>query len=358
VLGGGRATTGFRYWRIKSQADDKVFTVSQFCVPVVAIARVGPSADLVLSNSAAVSSLQGGGEPALSLAGTSAYTAELFVRIAGDRLLLQAGVAPPSGKRALDSDAITVAQAIGTPVLGFGLRQYGHGLEFGGAATFAQPLSPVTMLSIGTGGVARGSYDLLAGAPEYRPASEWAFTLGLDLGPVADDSEQRPVRLDANYRTYGADQVGGTPIFQEGDQVEFQVQARSAGAGWTVRGLARAALKARNSILGLNGGTIGQLKSNSGNGYYIRLGTNAPAKHRMRWGFDGELDNISGSDAIGRNGTVFGLGPFLAIPLGAKASLRLEARYLRGTLDRWTGGERSDLSGLSMSASFRWQPSS
>jgi len=347
---------GYQSWHAKT-AGGTTTRVSQLYFPIVVTTGLGPHADLVLSSSLAGSGAEREGQPANSLDGPSAFTAQVFLRLAGDRLLVQAGIIPPSGRWGLDAEEMAVAQAIGLPVFGFGLKQYGSGLQRGGAATVAFPLSPFANLTVGAGGIHRGEFRLQEGTQSYHPASEWALTSGLDLG--TPDGAGQPLHLDATYRSFGEDEVDGAKAFAEGDQVELQMEGRAGGVAMRSHGFVRAVLKGENTMFSSVGATVASVKANSGDGYFARLGLDRPLRGSLRGGADVEWNHVTGSDTFGRNGTAYGIGPALISPLGrGGATLELRGLFQWGVIEGTGGSPDSDLSGFSIFANFRWRPPS
>jgi hypothetical protein len=355
--GGVSVPFGYQSWLAKTGGTTT--RVSQLYFPIVVTTGLGPHADLVLSTSLAGSGAEREGQPANSLDGASAFTAQVFLRLAGDRLLVQAGIIPPSGRWGLDAEEMAVSQAIGLPVLGFGLKQYGSGLQRGGAATIAFPFSPTANFTVGVGGIHRGKYRLQEGGGDYSPASEWALTSGLDLGTPDPGGAGQPVHLDATYRLFGEDEVDGARAFAEGDQVELQVEGRTGGAAMRSHGFARVVLKGENTVFSSVGATVSSLKASSGDGYFARLGFDRPLRSGLRGGADLEWNHVTGSDTFGRNGTAYGIGPALISPLGrGGATLELRGMFQWGVIEGTSGGPDSDLSGFSIFANFRWRPPS
>lgn len=357
----GRVGTPISYidWTIKPKSGAPKTRVSQFYFPFVVTAGLTRNADLVISTSLAGSGVEGGGQPTNSLGGAAPFTAQLFARFADDRLLLQGGVTAPSGQWALDPEEMSVAHALGFPVLGFGLKEYGSGLNLGGAATIAFPMSPSANLSIGVGGIHRGEFTLQAGGGSYRPALERALTAGLDLGTLRTDGSGQPLHLDATYRSFGDDEIDGVKVFAEGDQLELQAEGRSASVNMRSYALARAVLKSENTIFTTTGSAVASFKASSGDGYFVRAGLDRPMRGSLRAGGEFEWNHVVGSDTFGRNGTAYGAGPSLISPLGTGGIiLELRGLILWGNIEGTNGGSDSDLRGFSISANFQWRPPS
>jgi hypothetical protein len=349
-----RLPGSYRTWTVKQ--DGTKTSISQFHLPLVVTAGLGRGTDLVISGSGAFASVDPPAASSTSLNGMTDVTAQLFMRFAGDRFLIHAGAGLPTGKTELDQGEIAVARDLALPVLGFRAKDYGEGLNLsaGGAAAF--PLSGTARFALGAGVVHRGSYTLIAGGGDYRPAPEVSATAGLDLRGRANGSPAPLLRLDAVYRIYGKDELDGKTIFEEGNQIELQAAGSSGGSGLQVDGLARTVLKADNTVTGTEGQTVEALKASSGNALLARLRADLPVGTALRVGLASEWNHVSGSDTPTWNGDSYGLGPVLRASLGPRTRLELNVMRLGGTLD---GGASPDLelSGTSFGVTFSWRAS-
>src|SRR5262245_41295744 len=182
ALGG---SLGYRSWGVDLEGGGHA-TVSQFLAPGCCTFGLGPYATLTISDAAAASGLDPDAGNQSHLDGTSPLVSQLYWRLNDGHVLVQAGLTAPSGKRELSQDEFNVMHVIGLPVLGFPLRQYGRGGEYNAGLSYATPLGGTAVGSVGAGFTIRGEYALRAGEPDYRPASEWAATAGLDAGARAE----------------------------------------------------------------------------------------------------------------------------------------------------------------------------
>ncbi len=365
MLGGARFPAGFRSWKVTNDSTNAEAKISQLYVPAVASLRLGSSADLVVSTAGASSKLDiAGGSPASdqssSLSGASDVTAQLFWRLAGDRLLLQGGANLPSGKRELTAEEFAVTRALGHPLLGFGLKQYGQGFDVSGGASIALPLGASSTFGVGGGFIQHGSYTLLENGDDYKPAPEFSVSAGADFGGAADAGSGGggTLRLDGTVRVYGKDELDGAEIFQEGQQIELQAQAQSAPSRLAAFALARLVLKGENTAFTGDGATLAEIKSKAGNDLLIQAGADVPIAGSLRGGVDGEWNRFSGSDTPGYDGSAFGVGPTLGIPVGDGGWLRLRALLLFGSIEASAGQQKSDLSGFAATFAFRWRAGS
>ncbi len=342
----------YRSWTIGAGLTGSETRLEQSHLPVTLHLGLSPALDWVTSWAGGRSDLGEAGAFSARLDGTSAVMTQMFWRLADDHLMLQTGVTVPSGKHALSVSDLAITQLTSLPVLGYGLKRYGRGLEWGAGATLAFPLaSGAAVGSIGAGTVLRRPYQLMVEREDYQPASEFAVTGGAGLGPAGTGG--RPLHLDATYRLFGKDRIGGQDLFEEGDQLELQARGRTGGEGLQTQAAVRAVLKGDNLAIAPADAAIGSLKSNSGNSVFARLRASRPVG-RLRAGLAGEWDVTTGSDSFGRDGHAFGAGPTLDLPLGEQLRLQLDGEYLWGTLDGIAGSGSIALHGLALSANLLW----
>lgn len=366
---GGRLPASYRTWTIETPADSSGNTsehsIAQLQVPVVASLALADGLDLVLSSSAGTSSLELSGGDAPRLSGNSDVTAQLFYRFASDRLMLQLGGNLPAGGATVSPEELAVARALGHPLLGFHLKQYGQGFDtsFGLAGAFG--LGRQASMAVGVGYIARGSYEFVEGDPDFQPGNEISVSLGLDAlgaGGPADEESPTTLRIDATYRIFGTDQSDGVEIYEEGNQLEVHALGSAQGTTWGGFALARAVVKSDDAVL-RSGGELGKVTQAPGTGVLARLGLDARVRPRLSIGAEFESHLFRGSDAAETNGSTLGGGPALSWHATRDLAMHARALYLTGTIER-EGGEAGnpattgnlDLRGWDVGLTLTWQP--
>jgi len=352
-----RLPLSYRAWTLESDSAGVKTKIAQMHAPIVGSLALHPTADLVITSAAAGSSLDLGastGADEISIDGAADVTAQAVWRLLGDRLLLQAGVNLPSGKRELTLDQFALARLLGQPLLGFRLDEYGRGFDWSAGAAAALPAGERVLVGFGGGVVEHGEYVLLAQGGEYRPGREGSVSFGLDLG--IDDQGEAPVRLDATYRLYARDELGPTTVFEEGDQLELQLGLHRAGtpnrASLVARLVAKSDNVAHESAVGSD--AVASLKTSAG----TQLGLSASCERDLSpvatLGFGGAWMNFSDADAPGQEGDAFEFGPALAYSMGRVGRIDLGARYLAATLRPRTvsGAPRPEVSAAGWMASL------
>ena len=375
-----RVPISYRSWKLK--ADSSSATITQLHLPFTASVGVGTNFDLVISGGMGLSSFKPDRGRSLSLNGPTDVIAQGFLRGVGNRLLLQAGVNLPTGKRNLKPEQLSVARALAHPLLAFRLKQYGQGTDVNAGLALALPLTSGVTFGVGAGRVFRGTYPLGAGMADFEPSAETAISTGLDM--ERDDGTGPSVRLDAVYRLYGTDRQGGLDIFEPGNQTELQVTARAGGGGSGGSGGLAGGQGVRVEVTGRfvwkaddrfrAATTPGELQAAlqaTRPGTFSRFTATAdlPLGGRLRAGLDTEWSGFAGGDLRGSNGTgsgtdgpvygsngsVYGGGPQLRLGLGRSGALTLGGSYLFGTLKAKGAVPQIDLSGYSAFCSLAWR---
>ena len=342
LLNAARLPLSYRTWTVESDSVEVI--VSQFHLPAVGSLALGENVDLVISTAYASSDLEPDGESSLSLASAAGVKGQLFVRLLGNRLMLQGGVNVPTGGTALDLDELSVVQALSSPLLGFRLKHYGEGFNVGGGAALALPLGESATFGLGGGFVQRGAYEFVEGDEDYQPGTEISGSTGLDFNrggaPV--------LRLDATYRMFGEDELGDEAIFEEGDQLELQASASTVPAPFGASARVRSVIKDDNTVFSGEGENIESITLDAGRSVKIDATISYGLSEAARIGVAGEFLQFSGAADAAQDGHTFGVGPTLNLGLGSRARLGLEAMYLSGQTDDVDSFPGVDLSGFSI----------
>ena len=349
-----RFPTEYRSVTVESETDTT--DVTQAYVPVVASLRFGRQLDFVLAGAFAQSTVSPDSRDDLSLSGMSDVTAQLFCRLAGNRVLLQGGLGLPTGKKELDDEELAVAQSLAHPLFGFRMKTYGQGLDLSAGAAAALPLGERASLGVGAGFVSHGAFTLVEGGDDYKPGLESSVSVGLDLGGRARgkgnaSGSGAPLRVDASYRAFGKDQLDGEDLFQEGAQIEGQAALAFGSRGPRFNALGRVVSKSDNTSFVDNAGDIEELKEKPGTSLRGEASFDFPLSPSVRLGLMGEAQSFTDSDETALNGSIVGGGPVLSILFGKSGGLRLAGEYLTGSIDEDKEIDRAkvDLSGFSAS---------
>jgi hypothetical protein len=358
-----RVPASYRSWKL--DASSIRTTVSQLHVPFTTSVAMGTRVDVVISGAMGFSSVKPDTGRSLTLNGPADVTAQAFLRTAGNRFLLQAGVNLPTGKRNLGADQLAVTRALAHPLFAFRLKQYGQGTDFNAGLAIALPLASGVTFGVGAGRIFRGAYPLGDGMSDFEPSSETAISSGLDLG--GDDGTRLAARLDAVYRLYGTDRQGGLDIFEPGNQTELQLTGRAGDRGLRADVTGRLVRKADDRFL--SAVTAGEpLAMRAGTYSRVTAVVDAPVGGRLRAGLNAEWSGFAGSDLagidvpgtgqIGINGSVYGGGPQLRIAWGRSGVFALGGSYLLGTLDAGGTTPQTDLTGIAAFCSLTWRTGS
>lgn len=350
-----RVPASLRAWTLAAP-DDSETKLDQVYLPVIATVRLSAAWDVVLSSAMSGSSLELENLPASKLNGASDVTAQALFRPAGDRILLQAGVNLPTGKKELDDEELAVAQILAHPVLGFPVKQLGRGFDVSAGAALAGPLGGGLSGGMGVGVVIPGAYALLAGQEDFTPGTEIAVSGGLDLGADGSEAGSGILRLDATYRYFGKDKIGDTEIFEEGAQIELQALGRTSMGELGLSALARSVLKSDNTVLAPAGDDVGDITEAAGASVFGQLGADYPFGEAVRAGVQGEFRLYDGSEGARADGSAIGAGPYVMLGLADRGWLRAGAMLLSGSLEGGDAGD-TDLSGFAVNVGFFWRGS-
>ena len=165
-----------------------------------------------------------------SLSGLTDTDVGVSVALGPDRYVLTASASLPTGSSAYSTQESVVAGIVAAELLPFAITSWGTGGRVGGDLAVA--------LQSGRWGVGlAGGYRM---ARSYEPLSDQVFSyrpgdqLGLRLAVDRDVSESSTLSLLAGFQRFGADQLGGTNLFQSGNRIEgilsyaFPVGVRSS----------------------------------------------------------------------------------------------------------------------------------
>lgn len=365
-VSGVRVPAEFRSIKVKD-AEGNETTVSQTFVPVIVTLSPAKSCDLVVAGGGAASSLDPGGDSdSNSLNGPADVTGQLFLRLLDNRLLLQGGVNVPTGVRELDAEELQVSEALAHPLLGFRLKTYGLGFDASGGAAVALPLGASASLGLGGGFVSHGKFTLQEAGDDYRPGSEGALNVGLDVGSgevrSADQARTAaPLRVDVAYRFFGDDELADTAVFHEGNQLEAQALLQGGGPGLRGHLLGRLVSKEDNEPLTEDGDVLEDLVYSPGRLLQGRAGIEFPVSRNTHLSLQGEARSFDGSDLTAQDGTLFGGGAGLSFGIGSSGYFKLGGTYLTGSLDGASDPEDTeeaedlDLTGFVVTASLAWR---
>lgn len=170
----------FSAWHFSTpvkQPDGAISSVTQFALPLRARTVVGGKWNLDVSGAMSTSSVtldNNGTSTSLTLTGLTDVRVRATGAIAGDRVLLTAGVNLPTGTTGLDRDQTTVLQTIGSP----SLRMPVAGLGVGPGAT----IGLIAARESGPWSLAAGAS--LEGRAEYTPI-ELSLSSGTSLTKVS-----------------------------------------------------------------------------------------------------------------------------------------------------------------------------
>lgn len=209
-------------------------TISELAVPLTVTVPVADRLDVEIGTAWASSVVTVGGARS-TLSGLTDTQLRANYSLAGDAVVLTAGLNLPTGRSTVTEDEILAAGQIGSDFFAFPVSSLGTG--FGGTGGIAAART-VGSWNVGAGLSLRysGAYEpfRLTGEPaiHYQPGNEYRFRVGGDR-PLLDGR----LALGLSYSTFGHD-VSGPYTYSTGDRYVLQgaYSRTAAGVDWMVRG--------------------------------------------------------------------------------------------------------------------------
>lgn len=199
-------------WKIDGQEASK--SIQQFSLPIFVNLRPTENLRFWLVDSVAISSLDNNGVKS-DLNGISDTKAKISYSLFDQKLLFSLGVNLPTGKEKLNNKEIEVANLIYDEVLGFRVNKLGSGFDINAGIAFAKDMGAFGV-SLSSSYTRRGSYiNIEEGRSKYKPGDELGITTAIDV-----IRESLLINTDIGYTRYTADEVDGTPILKEGDEMK------------------------------------------------------------------------------------------------------------------------------------------
>jgi hypothetical protein len=208
--------TALTGWELRGYSFDSGLTatrVSQWRIPVIAVAPVGRKVSVDLYANFASSTLE-------TIAGTSTLSGltdtqlRVLYTLQRDRLVASASFNLPTGQRELNNEEFNVAGSVGSNYLSFPVSSVGTGFAATGGVAWAQQAGS---WNVGLSGAFRyqGAYTALADSSagvEYTPGSEFRLRAGADrlLGT------RTRLLLGLTFSTFSTDEFTGTGLVQSG----------------------------------------------------------------------------------------------------------------------------------------------
>jgi hypothetical protein len=338
----------WRSWDLQKQT---ITSLTQWRMPYVVSVRLANRVDLVLSTAYAHTTFETDRSYASFRNGVTDTAAHLFVRLAGNRVVVQAGAQLPQGSAMLDSTEIAVADILAHPLLSFRSRQFSRGLDGHVGLALMTPLGRGVRAGISLGQSIRGAYTLFDQGSSYEPAAESVMAMGLELaGP---EGSGNVLRVDAVGRMYGRDRQDRADVFAAGNQAELQLLAR-VGAGKTRSLEGSAQFVRRDNDRVFSQGPTEPQEYTPGTWIHGQASFRNRLARTLWIGLAGEWTHMQGNDRPGQDGEAYGGGPVVTVRL-LGSDLVLGASYLGGTLKGSPDAGSTDLRGRQVSAQIVWR---
>lgn len=344
---GARLPVEYRAWTLEDAGGGKI-DVQQTYIPLVATLTARAGTKVVLSGAAGSSTLDGA--ESIDLNALADAKVQIYHQLLGRSLLLIGGVNLPTGARELSDDELALVRALGHPLLGMRLKHYGRGFDWNGGLASAFPIGRAFELGLAGGYLHTGEYVLTEGGASYRPGTEASASVALALG-----RRENRVELRGTYRSYGKDALDDKTLFEEGNEIELGISAEAQWGRVRFETHAIGIDKEDNVSYtrSLTGPFVEALQQRPGRGLSSRAGATFVGSSRWECGVTSEWTHFEDSESDTENGDAYGVGPALALRLGAESWVRIEALLLAGSAGE--GQEALDLNGFSALVGILWR---
>ncbi len=317
----GTATAGgvFQLWKVEEDQ------ARQIALPVTFQYPVSEQMQLSMAMGPAFSTVESSGSANLNGFSDTRFSGSYLFR--NEKLLATFGLNLPSGKSALTSEELMVANILALHAFDFTSPILGQGLDVSAGMVSAFPVSGM-VAGLGAGFLLRGAFEPYEnGGDRYNPGEEITLSASLDY-PLG---HRQKLMFDAGYTLYTADKVGGDKVFQAGNRLTLQAMAWFPGANAGLLLLLRDRIRAKNSF---SSGTdlIPERQNSNGNEFEASATVTLPRGDytTLRGVVEGRLYSNNAYEIGGA--TIGGFGAGLSKTFTPHVSLELDARLYFGSL--------------------------
>ncbi len=158
-----------------------------------------------------------------SLNGFSDTQLNLSYFLESYKLVINAGVNLPSGKKELTADEFETSRMLSLNHFNFRTPNFGQGLNISLGATWAFPLSKNIVIGFGGSYQLKGGYRPISDLEfDYKPGNEILITTGFDIAI----SKITSFSIDGIFTTYSADKYNNDKVIKAGNKISFAAQFR------------------------------------------------------------------------------------------------------------------------------------
>ncbi len=338
--GTASASAVLNLWKVEDEQ------VRQIAIPLTFLYPVNEQLQLTIGAGPAFSAFEGSGEAALNGFSDTRFGGSYLFK--NERLLAIFGINLPSGKHALNSEELSVANILALHAFDFTMPILGQGLDLSAGMVSAFPLGSM-VAGLGAGFLMRGAFEPFEnGGVKYDPGEEITLSAAVDL-PLA---RRKKVMIDANYTLYTADKVEGTKLFQAGNRITLQAMAWFPGESAGLLLMARDRIRAANKIVS-DEDLIPERQNSNGNELELLAMVTLPrsAYTTLRGVVEGKIYSNNAYDIGGA--TIGGIGAGLSKTFTPHLSFELDGRFYFGSME--TGVDAVGLTGLRATGGFKFR---
>ncbi|HOT97015.1 MAG TPA: hypothetical protein PLG50_06490 [bacterium] len=317
----GAASAGavFQLWKVE---DDQA---RQIAFPVTFLYPVNEQTQLSMAMGPAFSTVESTGSAALNGFSDTRFSGSYLFK--NEKLLATFGLNLPSGKSALNTEELAVANILALHAFDFTSPILGQGLDVSAGMVSAFPLAGM-VAGLGAGFLLRGGFEPYEnGGGSYNPGEEITLSASVDY-PL---SHRQKLMLDAGYTLYTADKVGSAKVFQAGNRLTLQAMAWFPGSRAGLLLLIRDRIRAKNKFSS-GEALIPERQNSNGNELELSATVTVPrgAYTTLRGVVEGKVYSNNAYEIGGA--TIGGFGAGLSKTFSPHVSFELDARLYVGSL--------------------------
>jgi hypothetical protein len=338
----GTASTSavFHFWKVEEDQ------ARQIAIPVTFLYPVNDQLQLSMAMGPAFSTVESQSSSALNGFSDTRFGGSYLFK--NEKLLATFGLNLPSGKNALTSEELSVANVLALHAFDFQVPILGQGLDVSAGLVSAFPFSGM-VAGLGAGILMRGAFEPYEnGGDKYNPGEEITLSAAVDY-PLR---QQRKLMFDAGYTIYTADKVGSDKMYQSGNRITLQGMAWFPGSKTGLLFMIRDRIRAKNKVIS-DDELIPERQNSNGNELELLAMVTIPrgAYTTLRGVVEGKFYSNNAYDIGGA--TIGGIGAGLSKTFTPHLSLELDARFYAGSLE--TGIEAVNLTGIKATGGFKFR---
>ena len=207
----------YQSWTIEDSAGAQT-KLTQWVIPILAYIPVYDNWEVIFSSSTAGSSVDIDNGSDSDLSGLNDTRISVYTSFWDDHLMLGMGLNLPTGKKALNSEEVSITNWLTESFLNFPVKNYGEGLGINFEAGYARTVD-IYSFGFGAGYIFKTAYEPLDGTDDYKPGNQ------LRLGGFGSfNNDQLLGSMSMVYYLFSDDELDGDPVFRDGGMLDLKLQ--------------------------------------------------------------------------------------------------------------------------------------